>query len=526
MYLGVGISGGGLTRPTRTSLGFGWYAVPKRSAERSLKARTSSMLSEDRNPSARSEAVVGIDLGTTNSVVAVVEGGAPAVVPDAEGGNTVPSVVAFCPNGEVLVGEKARRYAVLGPKHTFHSVKRFIGRTIDAPTVREDQARVAYDVVGAEDDAAALRCDTVDGGLLYPEEVSGMVVSRLLDNVRASRGADVSKAVISVPAYFDEEQKAATMAAGRIAGLETVRLIREPIAAALAYGLDLKEDRTVMVFDLGGGTFDVSILEVGAGVVEVLATGGDSHLGGDDWDAAIADWIASEHLKPAGVDTNDPRIKANLRSIAEDAKVQLSSLQKVVIRMPVGGGMQVVLTRGHMEKLTAHLFRRCQQPMEYACWQAGLDLGDARDEAERLKEIRKAKSKRQASKLKNRRMPVSEVLLVGGATRMPGIKRFIENVTGIKPRDTVDPDEAVAAGAAVQAGILDGQITGLYIMDVWQASLMRAFANKQQGGGPSDTAETNPADSAASKEDDEDMNTSIETIRQRAAEQRDNFKSN
>jgi len=318
-------------------------------------------------------AVVGIDLGTTNSVIAVVEGGTVRIIPDKDSGNTLPSVVAFRPNGQVVVGEMARRYAPRGPKHTFHSVKRFIGRTADDRAVRKERRRVAYDVGEDEDGAAVLRCGNVEGGLLYPEEVSAQVLARLVSNAEAATGTAVTKAVISVPAYFDEEQKAATEAAGQIAGLQTVRLIREPIAAALAYGLDLKEDKTVMVFDLGGGTFDVSILEVGGGVVEVLATGGDSHLGGDDWDAAISQWLAEEHLGPAGVDVKDPAIVANLRRIAETAKVELSGKNKVVIRMPVGGadgaGTSVVLTRGKMERLTAPLFRRCQQPMEFACWQ-------------------------------------------------------------------------------------------------------------------------------------------------------------
>jgi len=352
--------------------------------------------------------------------------------------------------------------------------------------VGEEMKRLAYDLTASpeNDGAAVLLCDTVDGGVLYPEEVSAQVLARLLQNVEDATGCSPTKAVISVPAYFDEEQKSATIVAGQIAGLETVRLIREPIAAALAYGIDLKEDKTVMVFDLGGGTFDVSILEVGGGVVEVLATGGDSHLGGDDWDAAIANWLAKQYLKPSRIDVSDPKVIANLRRVAENAKVQLSSVNKVVINMPLGGpeGIHAVLTRGMMEKLTAPLFRRCQQPMEFACWQAGVDLGMIRGEADRLEHVKQGKSKKQAKKVTNRRMPITEVLLVGGATRMPGVKRFIENVTGVCPRDTVNPDEAVAQGAAIQAGILDGQITDLFVMDVWQASLMRALAKHQEEG--------------------------------------------
>ena len=361
----------------------------------------------------------------------------------------------------------------------------------------EDVGRVAYEVVPDDEGtgAAVLRCAHAEDGAFYPEEISAYVLAKLVAAAEDYKGVPITKAVISVPAYFNDEQREATATAGRLSGLETVRIMREPIAAALAYGLSAEEDQTVLVFDLGGGTFDVSLLEVGGGVIEVLSTGGDPHLGGDDWDAAIVTWLINSHLKPAGVNCDNPGIVANLKSISEAAKIKLSTEEKVVIRMPVGGGIEAVLTRQMFEGMTVDLFRRARLPLDQACWQAGVDLGTAVQEYEDAVRSVKKKGKggsgsragaAAAAELAatgvpqirpKRRMPVSEVLLVGGATRMPGVRRFVRNMTGIEPKDTsIDPDLAVALGAAVQAGIYEGQVSDLMVMDVWQASLMRALA--------------------------------------------------
>ncbi|GAB4820667.1 hypothetical protein N2152v2_007713 [Parachlorella kessleri] len=399
--------------------------------------------------------------------------------------------------------------------NTFYSVKRLIGQDYEA--VEEEVQRLAYTVTADEDGFVALDCPNSEGGRLYPEEVSAYVLAKLLSAAKDYLGGrPVSKAVISVPAYFDDAQREATITAGRIAGLETVRIIREPVAAALAYGLDVQEDQTVLVLDLGGGTYDV-----GGGVIEVLSTGGDPHLGGDDWDAAIMQWLMQEHLAPRGVDGKDPRVLANLRAVSEAAKVALSSREKVVIRMPVGGGIEAPLTRQAFEGLTTQLFRRARLPLDQACWQAGVDLGTAvRDfEEQQRRSGGGSKAKRKGGRKSTvaaaaaaagaaleagdvevegvqirpkRRQPVSRVLLVGGATRMPAVRRFVRHMTGLEAEeDIVDPDLAVALGAAVQAGIYQGQVADLMVMDVWQASLMRALAQHmeqqrqaQQGEGP------------------------------------------
>jgi heat shock protein 1/8 len=431
--------------------------------------------------------VIGIDLGTTNSAVAVIEGGDPVVVPNQEGRLTTPSVVAFRPDGSVLVGEAARRAAGADPANTFYSVKRFIGR--DLAQAAADAARVPYGVAADAGGAAVLECPAraaagAGEGTLYPEEVSAYIVAKLAAAAEDYTGRRAARAVISVPAYFDDAARAATVTAGRLAGLDTVRLVREPVAAALAYGLSAEEDQTVLVFDLGGGTFDVSLLEVGGGVVEVLAAGGDARLGGDDWDAAIVDWLVEQHLKPAGADITDPRLRTAARAAAEAAKIKLSTEQAVTLRMPVAGGVEATLSRQTLEKLTAPLFRRARAPLDQACWQAGVDLGTAvraADEARAKSGGAKSPQRRGAAAgpeiRPKRRLPVARVLLVGGATRMPAVRRFVRNMTGLEPDEfAADPDLAVALGAAAQAGVLEGSVSGLMVMDVWQASLMRAFA--------------------------------------------------
>lgn len=427
----------------------------------------------------------------------MIEFNEPVIIPNQEGKLTTPSVVGFRSDGSILVGAQAQRQAAVNPANTFYSVKRFVGREYD--DALEDVERVAYGVMHDPDGTGAvtLKCDHAEDGSLYPEEISAYVIAKLVYAAEEYKNTPVTKAVISVPAYFNDEQREATATAGRLAGLEAVRIMREPIAAALAYGLSAEEDQTVLVFDLGGGTYDVSLLEVGGGVIEVLSTGGDPHLGGDDWDAAIASWLISDHLKPAGVDCTNPGILANLKAIAEAAKIKLSTEDKVVIRMPVGGGIEAVLTRQMFEGMTADLFRRARLPLDQACWQAGVDLGTAvREFDDAVKSVKKggkggSGNRSGASAAADlaasgapeirpkRRMPVTEVLLVGGATRMPAVRRFVRNMTGIEPRDSaVDPDLAVALGAAVQAGIYEGQLSDLMVMDVWQASLMRAYARQ------------------------------------------------
>ncbi|KAG2453319.1 hypothetical protein HYH02_001543 [Chlamydomonas schloesseri] len=448
------------------------------------------------------EVVVGIDLGTTNSAVAYIEGGKPKCIPNADGETITPSVVSVLKDGEVVVGKRAQRQAVLHPASTYYSVKRLIGRRADDPAVKEEAARLPYKVTADEDGAVVLDCPNVGPGYLYPEEVSAQVVSQLVADATAYSRGRVTKAVIAVPAYFDDRQREATVAAGKLAGLETVRLLREPVAAALAYGLDLREDATVLVFDLGGGTYDVSLLEVGAGTVEVLSTGGDAHLGGDDWDAAISNWVERNYLSPAGLDPrSDPRLRANLRALAQAAKHSLSEADEVVLRMPVGGRgggpLEVTLTRSTLEEeLTQELWRRCRLPLDQACWQAGVDLNEVVGGHEAMKEqlrnrgVPSWKLEAMQPEIRPRkRAPLSAVLLVGGATRMPAVRSFLRNMTGLEPiggaqQGGVDPDEAVALGAAVQAGILQGEISNLMVMDQWQASLMRALAKLQLRSDP------------------------------------------
>ncbi|KAF8073120.1 dnaK [Scenedesmus sp. PABB004] len=449
------------------------------------------------------ELVVGIDLGTTNSAVARIVDGAPVCIPNAHGDTLTPSVVAFLPGGGTRVGRAAKARGGGGggdAATTYYSVKRLIGRPWADAAVQGEAARLAYTVAADSEGATVLACPHVPPGCLYPEEVSGCVVAQLLDDARAATGAAaVTKAVITVPAYFDDAQRDATVAAGRLAGLETVRLVREPVAAALAYGLDLAEEQVVLVFDLGGGTFDISLLEVGNGTIEVLSTGGDAHLGGDDWDAAIVDWLRSRYLDPAGVDSSAPALAAKLKALAEYAKVSLSDAPAVTLRMPVGGPgggpLMVTLDQATLDELSADLFRRARLPLDQACWAAGVDLNELQMSLAAKKEELARKGvpqwKQELLKLEIRpraRAAVSKVLLVGGATRMPAVRRFITNMTGLVPvgleEGGVDPDEAVALGAAVQAGILQGQVEGLMVMDQWQASLMRALATLQLRSSP------------------------------------------
>ncbi|WIA29514.1 hypothetical protein OEZ86_012015 [Tetradesmus obliquus] len=419
--------------------------------------------------------------------------GKPICIPNDLGDTLTPSVVAFQPGGSSLVGRAAKQQ---DPRTTYYSVKRLIGRTWSDPAVQEERGRLAYEVDQDSEGNAVLVCSHVEPGCLYPEEVSTCVLAQLLADAARHTGRQVSKAVITVPAYFSDEQRQATVAAGTLAGLDTVRLIREPVAAALAYGLDLTEEQVVLVFDLGGGTFDVSLLEVGNGTIEVLSTGGDAHLGGDDWDAAIVDWLRENFLDPAGVDSSSPAVAGRLKALAEYAKVQLSEHEQVTLRMPLGGpgGLQATLDLATFDSLSADLFRRARLPLDQACWAAGVDLNElqmgfaAKKEEMARKGV--AKWKQDMLKLEIRpraRAAVSKVLLVGGATRMPAVRRFIANMTGLAPTGIgggVDPDEAVALGAAVQAGILQGEVDSLMVMDQWQASLMRALAQLQLKSSP------------------------------------------
>ena len=389
---------------------------------------------------------VGIDLGTTNSVIAVVEGGQPRVIPNAEGARTTPSVVAFTEQGERLVGQLARRQAILNPKATIYSAKRFIGRRFEE--VGSELNAVSYDVVSGPDDAVRFR---IRGKLYAPEEVSALVLRKLVDDAAKFLGEKVTEAVITVPAYFNDAQRQATKDAGRIAGLEVLRIINEPTAAALAYGLDKKSNETVLVFDLGGGTFDVSILDVGDGVVEVRATSGDTHLGGDDFDRRIVDWLADQFQKENGIDLRkDPQALQRLFEAAEKAKVELSAVTQTTISLPFitadANGpkhLNTTLMRSTFEQITADLLERCMGPVQQAMSDARLTADD-----------------------------IDEVILVGGATRMPAVQNLVRRLTGGKePNMTVNPDEVVAIGAAIQAAIIKGEVRDVLLLDVTPLSL-------------------------------------------------------
>src|ERR1700689_288452 len=389
---------------------------------------------------------VGIDLGTTNSVIAATENGKPTVIPNAEGSRTTPSFVAFPPRGERLVGQRARRQAILNPKGTIYSAKRFIGRRFDE--VQSELNAVSFDVVPGSDGAVRFN---VNGRQYAPEEISALVLRKLVDDASKSLGEKVTEAVITVPAYFNDAQRQATRDAGRIAGLEVLRIINEPTAAALAYGLDRKGSETVLVFDLGGGTFDVSVLDIGDGVVEVRATAGDTHLGGDDFDRRIVDYLADEFKKDNGIDLrSDPQARQRLFEAAEKAKVELSSVTQTTISLPFvtadSSGpkhLNTTLMRSTFEQITADLVERTVQPVRQA-------LSDAKiTDAE-----------------------LDEVILVGGSTRIPAVQNLVRRLTGGKdPNMTVNPDEVVAVGAAVQAGVLKGDVKDVLLLDVTPLSL-------------------------------------------------------
>ncbi|WP_113700599.1 molecular chaperone DnaK [Nonomuraea lactucae] len=389
---------------------------------------------------------VGIDLGTTNSVIAATIDGHPTVLPNAEGSRTTPSVVAFTDQGERLVGQMARRQAILNPKGTIYSSKRFIGRRFDE--VKSEIHAVSFDVVEGPQGAVRFQ---VGGKQYAPEEVSGLVLRKLAADAAKYLGEKVTEAVITVPAYFNDAQRQATKDAGRIAGLEVLRIINEPTAAALAYGLDKKTNETVLVFDLGGGTFDVSILDIGEGVVEVRATSGDGHLGGDDFDRRIVDHLADEFQRDQGIDLrNDPQALQRLFEAAEKAKVELSEVTQTTISLPFitadASGpkhLNTTLRRSTFEQITADLVERCIAPVKQAMEDAKL-----------------------------RPVDLDEVILVGGATRMPAVQNLVRRLTeGKEPNMTVNPDEVVAIGAAVQAGIIKGEVQDVVLLDVTPLSL-------------------------------------------------------
>jgi len=393
--------------------------------------------------------IVGIDLGTTNSVVAAMEGGDPTVIPTAEGGNTMPSVVAFNKSGERLVGQTAKRQAVVNPENTVYSVKRLMGRRMDEPETTRTQGMVPYEIVEGPEQDARIRIPVVNK-TFSPQEISAMILQKLKRDAEAYLGEPVTGAVITVPAYFNDSQRQATKDAGRIAGLDVKRIINEPTAAALAYGLDKKADQTILVFDLGGGTFDVSILDVGDGVIEVMSTSGDTHLGGDDWDERIVDWMIQEFKKDQGIDlSTDRQALQRLREAAEKAKIELSQLQESEINLPFitadASGpkhLQMKLTRSKFEQLTEDLVERVRKPVEKALSDAGIDI-----------------------------KKIDEVILVGGSTRMPMIQQLVQDMTGKAPNKSVNPDEVVAVGAAIQAGVLAGDVKDVLLLDVTPLSL-------------------------------------------------------
>ena len=389
---------------------------------------------------------IGVDLGTTNSAVATMEGDAPTVIVNAEGGRVTPSVVGFTKTGERLVGQVAKRQAALNPERTIYSVKRFMGRKYSEVT--EELKNVTYKVVPGPNDA--VRID-IDGKLYSPEEISSFILRKLADDAARYTGEKVKDAVITVPAYFNDAQRQATKDAGQIAGLNVLRIINEPTAASLAYGLDKKKHETILVFDLGGGTFDVSILDVGDGVFEVRSTAGDTHLGGDDFDKRIVDWLVEEFKKDQGIDlSKDRQALQRLTEAAEKAKIELSSALETEINLPFITAdatgprhLLIKLTRAKFEQLTHDLVERCMNPVKQAIADAKLSEKD-----------------------------LDEVILVGGATRMPAVKELVKKLTGGKePNQSVNPDEVVAIGAAIQAGVLTGEVKDVLLLDVTPLSL-------------------------------------------------------
>ncbi|MBD2102372.1 molecular chaperone DnaK [Leptolyngbya sp. FACHB-261] len=391
--------------------------------------------------------IVGIDLGTTNSVVAVMEGGRPVVIANTEGQRTTPSVVGFSKDGERLVGQMARRQSVLNPQNTFYSVKRFIGRKYSE--LNPESKRVAYTIRRDDTGNIKIKCPRLERDFA-PEEISAMVLRKLADEASKYLGVPVTGAVITVPAYFDDSQRQATRDAGRIAGLEVKRILNEPTAASLAYGLDKKTSETVLVFDLGGGTFDVSILEVGDGVFEVKATSGDTQLGGNDFDDAVVDWLAEQFLRDEGIDLRkDRQALQRLTEASEKAKIELSNVSETMINLPFITATQegpkhldARLTRSQFEQLTEHLLERVRGPVEKALRDSGLS--------------------------RNR---IDEVVMVGGSTRIPAVQALVRELVGKEPNQSVNPDEVVAVGAAVQAGVLAGEVRDLLLLDVTPLSI-------------------------------------------------------
>src|SRR5438477_469067 len=389
---------------------------------------------------------VGIDLGTTNSVIAVMEAGEPVVIPNAEGGRTTPSVVAFTKSGERLVGQLARRQAAVNPENTVYSIKRFMGRNYGE--VDRERKMVPYKTLAGKDGRVEVE---IQGQRYTPEQISAMILQKLKTDAEAYLGEKVTDAVITVPAYFNDSQRQATKNAGEIAGLNVVRIINEPTAAALAYGLDKKENEKILVFDLGGGTYDVSVLEIGEGVFEVKATNGDTHLGGDDYDRRLVDYIADEFKKQQGIDLRqDRQALQRLTEAAEKAKIELSSRMETEVNLPFITAdqngtkhLEIKITRAKFEQLTADLSERCVAPFHAALKDAGLAAGD-----------------------------LNEVILVGGATRMPAIQELVKKLTnGKEPHRGINPDEVVAVGAAIQAGVLKGEVKDVLLLDVTPLSL-------------------------------------------------------
>ena len=390
--------------------------------------------------------ILGIDLGTTNSAMAVLEGGEPTIIVNAEGDRTTPSVVGFRADGDRIVGKAAKNQAVTNPVNTVFSIKRFMGRKFDE--VQSEIKTVPYKVKAGTDGRAVVEIEGVD---YTPEQISAMILAKMKADAEKYLGEPVTDAVITVPAYFNDAQRQATKDAGKIAGLNVQRIVNEPTAAALAYGLDKKDqDHKVLVFDLGGGTFDVSLLDLADGVVEVLATNGDNHLGGDDWDQRVIDWLADKFDSDNGIDLRkDPMALQRLKEAAENAKKELSSAQQAQINLPFitadASGpkhLDYTLTRAEFERITRDLLDRCKAPVTKALQDAGLQLSD-----------------------------VSEVILVGGSTRMPAVQDLVKSMTGKQPNMSVNPDEVVADGAAVQGGVLTGDVSGILLLDVTPLSL-------------------------------------------------------
>lgn len=390
--------------------------------------------------------VLGIDLGTTNSAMAVLEGGVPTIIVNAEGDRTTPSVVGFRAEGDRIVGKAAKNQAVTNPTNTVFSIKRFMGRRFDE--VSSEIKTVPYTVKGGTGNRAVV---TINGEDFTPEQISAMVLSKMKADAEKYLGEKVTEAVITVPAYFNDAQRQATKDAGKIAGLDVKRIVNEPTAAALAYGLDKKDiDQKVLVFDLGGGTFDVSLLDLADGVVEVLATNGDNHLGGDDWDQRVIDWLADKFQSDNNIDLRkDPMALQRLKEAAENAKKELSSAQQADINLPFITAdatgpkhLNYTLTRAEFERITRDLLERCKEPVTKALHDANISISD-----------------------------VNEVILVGGSSRMPAVQELVKTITGKQPNMSVNPDEVVADGAAVQAGVLTGDVSGILLLDVTPLSL-------------------------------------------------------